>query len=341
VERWNALAGYRGLSDPAVRRHFNNTFLAFEADGWGPNQELMTNLDLRYDVAYLGADAASEVLRDKLAAGFPAFFFLWSPHELNARFHLNRIQLPAYVPALFQRGLSDFPFDVVEKIAAKTFSELFPEVAELYSRFQIDNSAQESMLAAIDSGLSALQATCAWMQNEENSAIWGAWLPIAAKLACDAGTYAVNESTCLPCPSGSGSIGGAVSACTLCSAGMASSAESPPTARREHCLERLLACRLGARAPLSAFPCEQGSSNPKLASLAASTATFFLETSIKSNPLKRPARPARLTRVGTSAFSAPQIEARASAWKVRAASGACGNGCTGMCKLGLGSQPCS
>ena len=103
MDRWNALAGYRGLRDPQVWRHFNGTFLGFEAEGWGPNQELMTNLDLRYDVAYLGADSAADAIRARLDAGLPAFFYLWSPHPLNARYSLNRIQLPAYT--LFELGL--------------------------------------------------------------------------------------------------------------------------------------------------------------------------------------------------------------------------------------------
>ena len=218
VHRWNALAGYRGLRDPQVRRHFNGTFLAFEAEGWGPNQELMTNLNLRYDVAYLGATAAADAIRARLDAGLATFFYLWSPHALNARYSLNRIQLPAYTPALFKLGLSDYPTDVLEKVAAKNLSEHAPDVATLYSLFRIDNSAQESMLAAIDSGLSAMQATCAWMRKEENAAVWTAWFPVAT-LACGPGNYAVDESSCAPCPAGSASVGGAISTCTSCTAG--------------------------------------------------------------------------------------------------------------------------
>ena len=217
MDRWNTLAGYRGLRDPQVRQHFNGTFLAFERS-WGPNQELMTNLDLRYGVAYLGADRAVDAIRARLDAGLPAFFYLWSPHPLNSRHSLNRIQLPAYTPALFELGLSDYPTDVLEKVAAKTLSEHASDVAKVYSLFRIGSPAQESMLAAIDSGLSAMQATCAWMQKEENAAVWGAWLPVA-KLACDPGNYAVDASSCVPCPAGSASVGGAVSACTSCSAG--------------------------------------------------------------------------------------------------------------------------
>ena len=178
----------------------------------------MTNLDLRYDVAYLGATAAVDAIRARLDAGLPAFFYLWSPHALNSRYNLNRIQLPAYNPALFKLGLSDYPTDVLEKVAAKTLSENAPDIAKLYSLFRIDNPTQESMLAAIDSGLSAMQATCAWMQKEESAAVWTAWLPVAT-LACDPGNYAVDESSCAPCPAGSASVGGAVSLCTSCTAG--------------------------------------------------------------------------------------------------------------------------
>ncbi len=218
VERWNTLAGWRGLRDLAVRQYFNGTFLAFEKD-WGDEELRMSNLGLLYDVRYLGADAASDLIRARLDADLPTFFYLWSPHPLNARYSLNRIQLPAYTPALFKQGLSDYPTDVLEKVASKQLAGLTPAVAELYSHFQIDNFAQESMLAMIDvEGLSAMEAVCTWMRKEENAALWKAWVP-AEKRTCDAGNFAVEETSCAPCPRGSGSIGGTVTACVHCSAG--------------------------------------------------------------------------------------------------------------------------
>jgi ABC-type proline/glycine betaine transport system substrate-binding protein len=179
VERWTGLAGYRGLKDPEVERHFNGTFLAFEAEGWGPNQELMTNLGLRYDVAYLGAAAAPDAIRARLDAGLPAFFYLWSPHALNARYSLNRIQLPEYTLARFNQGLSDYPAEALEKVASTQFAEFAPLVAKLYAKFEIDNVAQERILASIDvSKLSVMQAACDWMRDETNVPVWEAWLPV-------------------------------------------------------------------------------------------------------------------------------------------------------------------
>jgi ABC-type proline/glycine betaine transport system substrate-binding protein len=181
VERWNALAGWRGLKDPAVRDAFNATFLAFQRD-WGNNALMLSNLGLRYDVVYLGSSRAPSVIQSTLDAGIPAFFYLWSPHPFHALYRLNRIQLPAYSAALFEVGLSDFPIDVVVKMGTKQLAMSVPEVAEMYSRFRIDNTAQESMLAMINAdGTSVMQAVCIWMRKEENAAVWKAWLPTDEK----------------------------------------------------------------------------------------------------------------------------------------------------------------
>jgi ABC-type proline/glycine betaine transport system substrate-binding protein len=218
VERWHSLAGYRGLRDPAVKRHFNSTFLAFEP-GWGPDQELQTNLDLHYDVEYLGADEAPRAIQARLDAGLPTLFYLWSPHPLNAKFGLNRIQLPAYSPALFAQGRSDYPTDVLEKVGSEQLARLAPAVAKMYSLFGIDSSAQEAIFANVDAqGLSVMQASCAWMRQEENLVIWEAWQPVE-KASCDVGHYVANDTSCAPCPPGSASVDVEATACVKCAAG--------------------------------------------------------------------------------------------------------------------------
>ena len=218
MEQWNALAGFRGLKDPTVRRHFNNTFVAFNID-WGDQGMMMSNFGLEYDVVYHGF-AATDLIRARLETGLPVFFFLWSPHAFNIRYSLNRIQLPAYSPKQLREGLSDFPTDVLEKVAWKGLADLAPAVAELYMRLRMDNAAQESMLATIEGdGLSVMQSACAWLRKKENAAVWRAWLP-AEKHACDVGHYVVNQTSCAPCPAGSGSVGGTASVCVQCSPGI-------------------------------------------------------------------------------------------------------------------------
>ena len=217
VERWNAIAGWRGLKDPEVQRYFNSTLLAFTRD-WGDQQRIMSNLGLAYNVAYLGAEGAPDAIRARLAASLPVLFYLWSPHPFNAQYSISRIQLPLYRQVLYEQGLSDFPIDVLEKVASRQLAVVAPVVAEFYSNFQIDNSAQESMLAMTDAG-SVMQAACSWMRREESSAVWPAWLP-AKKLTCSAGNYAADNTSCVPCPPGSGSAGGAGATCVQCSAGV-------------------------------------------------------------------------------------------------------------------------
>jgi hypothetical protein len=78
VAKWPALAGWRGLLDPVVRAHFNDTFWAYGTAGfddgdWGPNEQLMqlqgeTGEGIGYDVVFMGA-AAETVITARLEAG--------------------------------------------------------------------------------------------------------------------------------------------------------------------------------------------------------------------------------------------------------------------------------
>ena len=218
VEQFTSIAGWRGLRDPDVRRLFNGTFHAVFED-WGPNRELIAQLRLPFDIVYHGTGWV-DVLRHRLDADVPSLFYLWSPHPFNARYGLSRIELPTYTPSLFKAGRSDYPTDVLEKVGSKELAVFAPAVAKLYTNFFLDTSAQESMLAAIDAGeLSAMQAACGWMRQQENEEVWRAWFPVE-KLTCDPGKYAAGASSCTACPPGSGSVGGAATACVQCSAGM-------------------------------------------------------------------------------------------------------------------------
>ena len=177
VDRFPALAGWRGLNDSAVREYFNSTLHAFVRE-WGPLEELMRNLGAGYKVLFLGSEA-SATIRSRLQAGVPTLFYLWSPHSLNAQFDLNRIQLPAYTNmAVFEQCRSDYPTDVLEKVATKKLAEISPDVESLYARFTIETSAQEDLMLSIDLGShTVMQAVCGWLTTEENGAVWRPWLP--------------------------------------------------------------------------------------------------------------------------------------------------------------------
>jgi hypothetical protein len=68
-------------------------------------------------------------------------------------------------------------------VASTKLAELAPDVAELFSNFHIDNFAQESMLAALEStDVSVMQTTCTWIRSEQNVGIVRSWLQL---LSCE------------------------------------------------------------------------------------------------------------------------------------------------------------
>jgi hypothetical protein len=106
-------------------------------------------------------------------------FYLWSPHSLNAQFNLSRINLPPYTTqAVFEEGRSDFPTNVLEKLAAKQLAEISPGLQTLYAHFTIDTATQERLMSAIEvGGQTAMQAVCGWLTTEQNAGVWRRWLP--------------------------------------------------------------------------------------------------------------------------------------------------------------------
>ena len=60
VDRFPALAGWRGLNDSAVREYFNSTLHAFVRE-WRPLEELMRTFGPGYKVLYLGGEADATI----------------------------------------------------------------------------------------------------------------------------------------------------------------------------------------------------------------------------------------------------------------------------------------
>jgi hypothetical protein len=225
LERWPALAGYRGLRDADVHRHFNGTLYSFgaygvDSDTWGPQEEMLRGLGLEYRVVWMGTSEESEALiKSRLEAGMPMLFYLWDPHPLIDQYKLSRIQLPRYEGLdPYLEGKTDFPIDVLEKVFSTKLASFAPEVHDFYFRFRIDNAVQRQIMRAVDSeGLSMLQATCAWLRTPANAERWGRWLK--SDVTCAIGSYLVNDTSCELCPKGSGSLGGRLTECTKCAAG--------------------------------------------------------------------------------------------------------------------------
>ena len=131
LERWPALAGYRGLRDSDVHRHFNGTLYSVgtygvDSDTWGPQQEILNGLGLEYRVVWMGSSEESETLiKARLDAGLPTLFYLWDPHPLIDQYKLSRIQLPRFEGlGPYLQGKTDFPIDVLEKVRRLGQTEL-------------------------------------------------------------------------------------------------------------------------------------------------------------------------------------------------------------------------
>ena len=110
----------------------------------------------------MGTSEQSErLLQDRLEAGLPTLFYLWTPHQLLALYKLTRIQLPTFEKNLFDDGRADYPYEVLEKVAWENLASLAPVVQQLTTRFSLDNSALGSMLGSMETeGLSTFQAAC-------------------------------------------------------------------------------------------------------------------------------------------------------------------------------------
>ena len=178
AEKWPELAGWRGLTLALIKQYFDQTFFAF-LPGWTHDALIMKALGLNYSIIYMGdEDTALSTIESRLNAGLPSFFSLYSPHPLHVQHKLGRISLPPYRLSSFVLGETDYPIDLLEKVASKKLVQLAPKVHELLKRFTLNNEAQQGMAAGIAyKGLTAMESSCAWLRDGDNLETWQEWLP--------------------------------------------------------------------------------------------------------------------------------------------------------------------
>ena len=224
VEKTPAVAGWRGLKDPEVEHAFNMTWYGLTPD-WGPNEALFKNLGLGYRIIWGGDEAAATTLyKSMLNGGQSVVFYLWSPHAMLAQYRLSRIQLPEYSSHGFHEGKTDYPPDVLDKVASKTLAKLAPQVYQLYSRFNVEATDQQEIMSTVaTSNLTMMQAVCKWLESPINKGKLRSWIP-EEQFTCKAGQYTSSDNhfhqkRCEPCRAGSYSSSGVTTECTICSAG--------------------------------------------------------------------------------------------------------------------------
>ena len=117
----------------------------------------------------------------RLGAGEPTLFYMWTPHPIGKAHKISRIQLPAFQDSQqLREGKTDYKTDFLVKVASARLEVVAPRVHDLYSRFTLTNDDQENMMLLMyTEGLSAMEAACAWMKDNR---AWRSWIPPSSVL---------------------------------------------------------------------------------------------------------------------------------------------------------------
>jgi glycine betaine/proline transport system substrate-binding protein len=190
VEENPALASWEGFLDPSVASQFSTaesgdkgqlligdpSYVSFE-------EHIINNLGLDFQVVVGGGEAALIAAVDSaVSREDPLLFYWWTPHVIQAKFDLTRIELPPVTDECLDAQANnpeavdcDYPEDVLMKIVWPGLEELAPEAYQFLQNFNYTNDDQVFMLGKIDEGMSVDEAAQAWI--DENEDVWRAWIP--------------------------------------------------------------------------------------------------------------------------------------------------------------------
>ncbi len=105
MEQFPALAGWRGLLDPAAVALFDYSLYVVsnereEVVGWITN--LVGNLGVNLSVVVYEDNDELTWLKSRLDSHIPTLFYLWKPHPLLKEYQFNRLALPEFDQDLFE-----------------------------------------------------------------------------------------------------------------------------------------------------------------------------------------------------------------------------------------------
>lgn len=190
VEENPALASWEGYTDPEVAAQFSTaesgdkgqlligdpSYVSFE-------EHIINNLGLDFEVVVGGGEAALIAAVDSaFSRQEPLLFYWWTPHVIQAKFDLTRVELPPVTDECLDAQANnpeavdcDYPEDVLLKIAWPGLEELAPDAYQFILNFNYTNDDQVFMLGEIDEGMSVEEAAQAWI--DENQDVWREWIP--------------------------------------------------------------------------------------------------------------------------------------------------------------------
>ncbi|KAJ3293820.1 hypothetical protein HDU79_011849 [Rhizoclosmatium sp. JEL0117] len=177
-------------------------------------QRLIDGTGLNFTINFLGASNATEYLSNALNQKKNIMFYNWMPSFFVSTKPVTKVLFPANVPFEYYKFsvnrmfplTSDFPTQLLSKLATPKFLADFPELQSLASQFAIAEGIMRKILQVESLAVSTYDdIACRWVQ--ENKAIWSTWIPKAPQSAenCPKGYGRYNQGStyqCVVCPSG-------------------------------------------------------------------------------------------------------------------------------------------
>jgi glycine betaine/proline transport system substrate-binding protein len=147
------------------------------------DEQIITNLDLPFQVQYSGSEAATVAELDaRFSANEPVLMYWWTPTAAVGKYDLVKVELPPYTEecgaaaAAGDGGVDcDYPEDVLIKAASAQLEEKDPAVWQFLQNFQITTDDQLGMLPAFEiDGEDPAAVAAEWVAANEST--WSAWL---------------------------------------------------------------------------------------------------------------------------------------------------------------------
>ena len=185
---WNALADCAGAM--ATAETFpDGRILSYPAD-WGTRSvDMIKGLGIPYQAVPAGSEGALVAeLKAASEKKSPLIMMFWAPHWVLAEVDVGWVQTPKYEPACAEdpawgpnpNEVNDCGVDVAItfKVAWSGLEEKWPAASAFLEAFQMNDTDQIPMMAAIDvKGEDLAEVTRAWV--DANEATWRPWLDAA------------------------------------------------------------------------------------------------------------------------------------------------------------------
>ena len=184
------LATWEGFETPEAGKLFATAetgdlgrFLATDPSYSQFDEQIITNLDLPFEVQYSGSEPATIAELDaRASAEEPVVMYWWTPTAAVAKYDLVKVELPAVTDACSASAAAsdggyacDYPEDVLIKAASAKLEEKAPDVFAFLEKFTLTTDDQLEMLPAFEiDGDEPAAVAATWVDAHKD--VWQAWL---------------------------------------------------------------------------------------------------------------------------------------------------------------------